>query len=345
MGFQYVQRRGNYICLDQNPLLSLVRTGRLFMRYVGLRNALRVALHRWTAKPVPKRILTLPVYGNACVRVQRGFMVFDLERAVATRVFYPPIPPQQFRAQHEAFRRAGRLSFAPAVRGACDREQWFEMDYVDGESGFTLLAGDERKFLDTFSRMVLPCLVELSASHDWRRVGLNEYTRRLAERLRGPKLKPWPRVERRLREFCDRVRAGLPASGSVRLGFSHGDFVHPNLVLTPHGVRAVDWECADWRSVTHDFYTFFFSQLFWRNGAARGALEQAEEALLDALGRRGATLQPDVYRRLYYLERLNMILGREFGRAEVEHIDRSIQLYEKFEAQSQPATYAAAPAV
>lgn len=331
MGFQYVQRRGNYVCLDQNPLLSLVRAHRLFMRYVGLGNAIRVALHRWAARPL-KKTLTLPVYGNACVRVQRGYMVFDLERSVATRVFRPRIAPQLFRAQHAAFRKAGRLSFAPTVRGVCDREQWFEMDYVDGESGFVLLAPNADVFLDTLSEKVLPCLLELSASHEWRKMDLPKYSRQLARRLEGTQLERWPNVQQRLRQFCERVRARLPAAGEVRLGYSHGDFVHPNLVLASRGLRVIDWECADWRSVTHDLYTFFFSQLFWRDGLAREALADAEAVFIAALGKRPVDLPTAVYRNLYYLERLAMVMGRDFGPAEAEHIDRSITLFEDFEA-------------
>lgn len=345
MAFQYVARGGNLVCLEQNPLRGLMRARRRFMRDVGLTNALRVALHRWAGGCGFEPTLTLPVYGNACVRVQRGYMVFDLERGVATRVFRPRVSARHFRAQHEAFCTAGQLSFAPAVRDACPREQWFEMEYIDGENGRTcLVAKNDEQLMGIVLGGVLPCLVELSTSQPWQELALATYVRTLTRRLRAPQLARWPRIHRRMRDFCSRIRSELPKDGTVRLGLTHGDFVHPNLFSTPQGLRVVDWESAGYRSASQDLYSYFFSQLFWSQGMGRGKLDALERAFVTALGERAADFDPHVYRRLYYLERLVMVLGRDFGRAEAEHIDRSLSLFERFEAQcassAQPAVAA-----
>jgi hypothetical protein len=340
MSHPYLPINGRYLNAHQSLPATLARAPLRFTKHVGLGNGLRLLLHQLGVRKRRSPAIELPVPGMACVPTQRGYTVFRVDRDSVVDIFKPRVKPAVFEIYAAAAAWVSRLSFTPELLGVSREEQWLEMRYVPGQEGRVLLVDDAARFQRVFQSSLVPCLAELVLSEPPRFVPLAEYVDELTQSLNAESLAAWPQVEPLFRSFVQRISARLADSGHIALTFAHGDFVHVNMIVSGEGVRVIDWDTAGWRSILHDAHTFFFSQVFWRQDVPMPPvlLEQTIRDLAAALPAHSGwlSLTPqalDVYRRLYYLERLAMVLRRKKNKSRAEHLKVSIQIYEAFEAE------------
>lgn len=334
-GYRYVRLRGRYVCVDRSPLRPLLRGDARAVRHLGVRTSLSLLLHRWAGRATDggRPTLKLPVPGQSCRAVQRGYLVFDVERGVVVQVFQPRIPDALFQTFVRIGERIDGLAFAAKVLASDAEEQWLEMEFVDGEPGETLIASRPDTLSERYMRLIRPCLDELTRQEPPRRRRVEDYVETLRTRLRLEVLAEYPAVARLALEHVEEIVAALAlrTGGEILVAFSHGDFVHPNFVVTPQGLRVIDWDSAGRRSALHDMHAFFFSQMYWNDAffVSESMLRLSARSLLGA-----SAQEPDtdtLYRHLYYLERVAMILARNFSPADAEHLRRTIELHRAYE--------------
>jgi thiamine kinase-like enzyme len=125
---------------------------------------------------------------------------------------------------------------------------------------------------------------------------------------------------------------------AIPLIFSHGDFALVNMLLTETGMRVIDWESAGYRSVLHDLHNFFLAQLYFRRAStplvsevceATGSLLAKLATRIQHLPLRGAS--PEVYRKIFFIERLLTLLQRELDEKQVDMILRSVEVFREFD--------------
>jgi hypothetical protein len=125
----------------------------------------------------------------------------------------------------------------------------------------------------------------------------------------------------------------------VDMVFSHGDFSLRNMLMTKEGIRVIDWESAGRRSVLFDLYNYFFTESYYGR-IATNLVSEISEAI-SSLQSRIRSKAPDIaenlssltpmYRRLYYLERILVMLEREMSDDLLDVILRSIQVFKRYE--------------
>jgi hypothetical protein len=345
MSHNYLHINGHYLWEHQNLPATLMRAPLRFTKHAGLSNGLRLLLHQLGVRRRRSTAIELPVPGMACVPTQRGYTVFRMDRDSVVDIFRPRAKQEVLDGYAATAAKVSQLSFAPDLLEVSREEQWLEIRYVPGREGRVLLVNAAEQFQRLFRSSVIPCLAELMLIETPRLVPLTDYVVELTHSLRDESLAESPQVQELFRSFVQRISAKLTDSGRIALTFAHGDFVHVNLIVSEKEVRVIDWETAARRSILHDAHTFFFSQVFWRKEVHMppAVLEQAIRDLAAALPAYSEwiSLTPqalDVYRRLYYLERLAMVLRRKKNKRRVEHLKTSIHICEAFEQEVQSRT-------
>lgn len=101
----------------------------------------------------------------------------------------------------------------------------------------------------------------------------------------------------------------------------------------------IDWESAGRRSTLFDLYNYFFTEIYYGR-ATTNLISEINEAI-SSLQSRLASKAPDIartlpplgqmYRRLYYFERVLMLLERELSGERLDVILRSIQVFNRYE--------------
>jgi thiamine kinase-like enzyme len=123
------------------------------------------------------------------------------------------------------------------------------------------------------------------------------------------------------------------------LVFSHGDYSLVNILRTKNGIKVIDWEGVAFRNPLYDLHNFFFTELYYKRAKTNLVME-INEAIL-SMQARFYTKFPDIakslelfastYRRLYYIERVCMLLERELSNQLLNVVIRSIDMFERYE--------------
>jgi hypothetical protein len=311
-------------------------------------------------------VVELPVYGHLCLPVHRGYRVFDFRRRAVIRTFSPEVDTAVVAREIEAVRSASHLDFAPAVRHWSAEERWYEEDFVIGYQA-RLIPKEPGAVLRIYRQDVEPCLERMILSQAPCRVGMSEYVRRVLNGImdaleNGRSLGQGVNARKAdtVRQFVELVAEQLrlrvsrihnradrnhprdtdhPNDPGAALVFSHGDFSLRNMLMTKDGITVIDWESAGRRSVLFDLYNYFFTESYYGR-IATNLVSEINEAI-SSLQSRIRSQAPDiaetlssltpVYRRLYYLERILVMLEREMSDDLLDVILRSIQVFKRYE--------------
>ena len=121
----------------------------------------------------------------------------------------------------------------------------------------------------------------------------------------------------------------------IYLAFTHGDFSFVNFQDNNGRIAVIDWESAQLRSALHDLYNYYFTELYY--GRTRSDLLTEIDSSVLSLSQRLAADNPalsrnvaklgNVYRWLYYLERLHMLLEREMSEGQLKVIRHSADTF------------------
>jgi hypothetical protein len=359
--YRYIRAGRRYVCLEQGPLSfagSLLdpdggRHARPGGRARGWRARARQVLEPLGAylfgPRERSRVLELPVRGNDCRRVQRGYKVFDRRRRRVIKVFRPDVEPAVVGAEIEAVSRAARLDFAVRLERSSFEERWYEEELARGPIGHQVQHPGRSGYSEFVAGHVLPCLAQMALLEPPRFVDLEAYVAGIAAAVEAAILGQSavePGRTEGILKYVESLSAEIlsRAAGEVALVFSHGDFSLANMILEGRRVKVIDWEGAGPRSVLYDLLTFFSFEVFYdragrslvpelrrATGMLTAFLEERAPELMARLG------TPFALRRLFYLERIRMLLERELDEGQLDVVRRSIDVFKRHEADEEEA--------
>ena len=129
----------------------------------------------------------------------------------------------------------------------------------------------------------------------------------------------------------------------VHLVFSHGDFCPANLLRAKDGLRIVDWESIRYRNMLFDFFSYFFYRPVSPMLPVDTIVSEINEALpffVSKISLKELNINENllslvnIYRRLYYIERLYMLVERDNTDCRLNmksYIFRYIDAYSSYE--------------
>ena len=354
--YPYARVGKRYVCLQQNLLsyiwLFFIKPQSLPLTMLRFHNRnRRTALKMLLRSNITSQtnLLKLPVFGQIGIEVHRGYRTFDLQKKTSSKVFKPEISPDIVAAEIEAIRMAGTLEFAPALHTWEPTARWYEEALISGQPGYQLPNHTAENLLQIFQETFTHYLKEILLLQPPITIALDNYLAEILIILSDPRLRA-PDLDavqvETISQYVTAVTEDLRAYRAIqiRLTFSHGDFSFVNTIQTPDSFKVIDWESASFRTPLNDLYNFFITELYYERVKTATGLVPEIEAAINALvcalkgEDEGSTsfmddvLQwPQVYRRLYYVERIKMLLERELSNSVLRVILRSIEMFDNYE--------------
>jgi hypothetical protein len=280
-----------------------------------------------------------------CIPVHKGYKVFDFSRAVTTKVFAQDIDTIAAESEIEAVRKVSSLSFTPTLIEAKPGNRWYSETFIPGERS----TRTEQSVPDLlFSQVIADHICEIVLSNPVRTLGLQEYTNSLRASVDRQllQLEIDHELSTEVHNFIRRIITNLEAAENipVQLAFTHGDFSFVNFIFRhKKKVAVIDWESARYRSILHDLYNYFLTELYY--GRTRGDLVNEIDDSISLIAREllqsnesieSETLEKsrDTYRWLYYIERIQVLLDREPSDIQKNVIHHSIETFSQHETST-----------
>ena len=350
--YRYVEIGGAYYRLKQSPM-ALAWYLYFKNKSLQLRSRFNKRNIPWIVKTLVQHqlhfrkdrvILEFPVCGNLCLRVHRGYRIFNYGRNTVVRVINPDVDQALVATEMEGVRNASQLNFAPHVLRWSVKDRCYEEDFVNGYPGYWAPKSESAVFFQIYHQDILPCLKQMILLTPPLVTGLDEYVNKIVNvtgdgRLSGPALDA-ERV-RMIQDFTRSVAERLRPEGNCRvdLVFSHGDFSLRNILRTRDGIMAIDWESAGHRNPLFDLYNYFFTESYYKRATTslvpeiREAVSSLQSSLTARAPDLASTLVPmaQTYRWLYYLERVQVLLERELSNSQLDVILRSMRVFNRYE--------------
>jgi hypothetical protein len=346
--YTYIPVAGKYFCCHCN-LASLVWV--LFVKNRGLHLGIRrrqvpgilktIIKYRSQPQPSSANILLLPAAGHLCMRVHRGYKIFNLSDLTTTKVFNNDLSEANALSEIKSVRDAGSLDFAPTLLEVDPQTHWYTETFIAGKQSSKNEQSDPKSL---FENTIAGHISQIIISKPVRTVGfikyLNEIRSSIILQLTSAQLND--DLSTCIHDFVYQISARLETRKDVpiQLAFTHGDFSFVNFVHNNSNVVIIDWEGARHRSILHDLYNYFLTELYYERTQSN-LISEIDDAIL-LLNRRLAVSEPlssknlvnlkDAYRWLYYLERINMLLDREVSTGILNVIQHSIKVFDKHES-------------
>jgi hypothetical protein len=292
--------------------------------------------------------IELPVYGQVCIAVHKGYKIFDMRRGVVIKLFDNDVRSSEVAREVETLRKVSKLGSAPSLKRWNINEKWYEEVYVHGSLDSSYKPMETNDLLKKFRGIIMPCLEEVMTYQEPRVTTLQQYLAGISRNFEETALlgkgldaeSCW-----RIAQFYRSLHAGLHSEKdrNLFLVFSHGDFCPANMLNIDHAVKVIDWEEACYRSALFDFFSYFFYRSISRRVDTRQVKKEIGEAWILLQGRlavpaptiyQSVSTSVNVYRRVYYIERLDMLierLGSDKYSAIIKDIHESIKAFEGFE--------------
>ena len=268
--------------------------------------------------------LELPFYGQLCMFVNRGYKIFDIRRGIVIKIFNLDIDSATIMNEIERMKNVSQIDFAPSIRRWNIEERWYEEDYISGslESG---KPPDSKNLLKIFYKYIVPCNITLILYRKPMTRNSVDYVNEIIEILDASRLSRQGLDSKNIRKISNFTHSIVEHLQGYEncpcyLVFTHGDFCPENMLNTKHGLRIFDWESSEYRSALFDFYSYFFYRPVQHNLPVDKLVSEINEALPFFISKLDLKV-PDiaksllsfekVYRWLYYIERVSMLVKRE----------------------------------
>ncbi|GEM_PF-5259508 len=349
--YPYIAVADNYFCTHCS-LLSLTRIFlfRYKKLYLGAFDIQRRQLptllkaiwkFRKNGPSATTDAVSLPISGDLCIPVHHGYKIFDLSRLTATKYFTDDVESSVIQAEVNRVRDASGLPFTPELLEVDPDGRWYRESFIPGDRSSRNDKSDPPvQFRETIGNY----LAKIVHSRPDRMTSVDTYLRGLENSLKqktdtlGADDELCPAIN----AFICRVAARLEPSRQmqIQIAFTHGDFSFVNFIFGRKGITIIDWEGADYRSLLHDLYNYFFTEHYYgryqpiNHDTFTDAIEHFGLCLAAEGGQPGdtRTLSGDVYRLLYYLERMQMLLDRKASPEQRNVILRSIEIFDQYES-------------
>jgi thiamine kinase-like enzyme len=350
--YRYIKINKEYYQVKQNPLILawyLILSGRSFQLRSGKKKTriikclLELILYQLHLRKHANAI-SVSAPGNLCLRVHRGLKIFDFRRKIVRRIIDQEIDKATVLKEINAVREAGRLNFTPNVMSWNIEEKWYEEDFISGEPCFLSDQSEEVDILKLFHKDIAPCLEQMIFLQTPVATDLREHVKKTTSIVKDQELSRStldPKNISTLMRYLKTTALPLIKKGTnkINLVFSHGDYSLVNILRTKNGIKVIDWEGVDYRNPLYDLYNFFFTELYYKRAKTNLVME-INEAILSMQARlykkfpdiaESLELFASTYRRLYYIERVCMLLERELSNQLLKVVIQSIDVFERYE--------------
>lgn len=296
--------------------------------------------------------VTLPFYGQVCVLVNKGYKVFDVHRDVATKVYRDDVDVSTITAELERLKKGSLFSFGPSLRKVDITGRFYEEDYMDGSLDYSARPRNSSDLMKKFDKDVVPCLMSLVLHEPAQRITISDYVQKMLSTLKVDNL-----LEESLDaadidkvlSFMQLMKERFQSEGNrfVYLVLTHGDFCPANMLNTKEGLKILDWESADYRSVLFDFYSYFFFRPLHQGYPVEEFVPELKAGLelffskLTSMSSEvyaNVKLYEKAYRWLFYVERIHMLVERVKYDTKLNtkaNIRRYILVFNKYEEQNE----------
>ena len=352
-GYRYV-RQGKYLLsLDQSipGVISSVVLGydRNKLNSIGIPKSIRRAALRAVVKDRfrllgPDRVIELPAFGHIGMAVHRGCKVFDFQQQHVTKIFEPGTDPEGARLEIRASRHASNIAAAPRFIAEDPGHAWYREEYICGVHATDTEVRTGVDVHDYFPA-VENCLLDLVACRSPKNVDtiahIDEYSdTSFRDRwiVAGHDADQVNEIATYIENLGDWL-SKQPKPDRLQLVLTHGDFSLVNAIATDEGLRFIDWEGVTFGGLFTDVIHFLFAEHYYKRIGASFANEMSEfvaryrAAALERFPelRDAADLDLTFARRLYYLERLGLMVKRSVSSHHCNVVSRSIGTFRDYD--------------
>ncbi|RJQ47989.1 MAG: hypothetical protein C4538_04545 [Nitrospiraceae bacterium] len=267
----------------------------------------------------------LPFYGQVCMLVNKGYKIIDLRRGVTIKVFRDDVDIPAITNEMQCLQKGNLFDFAPSIRRMNINERWYEEEYIDGDRDYSAKPRNSSEIMKKFQEEIIPCLERLIFHQSLMTKHIKDYVDEIRSILscdNSLREKSNAQYLEKIIAFIDSIAEQLRSKGDlpVYLALTHGDFCPANMLNTKRGLIILDWESATYRSALFDFYSYFFFRSVHQKLPVDKLNNEIKVALpffvskLDSMApdiSRNLKTFEEVYRWLYYIERVSMLMERE----------------------------------
>ena len=356
-GYAFFKLGRPLICLQQSPILFtwlfLVRYKILKLYALGVERITGIkglkALFRYRyLKNVRGREVWLPVFGHMALKVHRGYKVFDFRRKVAIRVIDQDVAYSLIKEELTGVKTAASLDFAPNTYRWNEKQRWYEEEYIVGDQKNLIDQSSSSSLLNLFHSKIASCLEDMLKLKSIQRVETRDYLKQISKILDDSRLinssldvSKVEEIKSFLSSNIEQLMDQSKLTAETFIAFSHGDFSLVNILSTEGGIKVIDWEGAKHRGLLNDFFNFFMTEIYYNragvdiavdvNNLAKSILQSVK---IDSPARKKQNKKLlYFYRRLYYVERIAMLLERDITDKALNVIIKSIDVFNRFERE------------
>lgn len=350
--YKYIRICGRYFCSQQNPIklywylcfnnksLKLIP---IFKKYKAWRIIRQLMEHRLGIR-VKETSMQLPFFGNLCLRVHRGHRLFNYPKKRVIKVFDSDVPAEKKTSEINAVQQASEFSFTPHLFHWDIKQGWYEEELINGYLGYGPTKSDTTAFIDLYHKKIAPCIEQIILSKPviYTTVGsrisdcLDTLQDTITSELELDRSKVY-----QIEKFVKSIIEQLSLKKETRVGLvpTHGDFSFKNILSTENGLRVLDWESLNNRTILCDLYNCFFTEIYYERVSTQliDEIKDAISSLQLHLTNKSPEIAGilsgpiDTYRKLYYLERICTLAERRINNQLLDVILRSITVFQSYE--------------
>src|SRR3990170_2441595 len=229
-------------------------------------------------------MVQLPVYGHFGMHVHKGYKIFNLYSNTVTKIFDADVSRSSIMQEIERLKKVSQISFAPSLRKWDIDERWYQEDYILSNIPTAHRSSDSDIFLKAFYREAIPYLNSLILFQPPQTKNLSRYLREIMEILEKSEFSKEKLDLEEAVIFNNFIHTTVDRLNGVRnctvhLVFSHGDFCPANFLNSKDGLKIIDWESTESRSLLFDFYSYFFYRHVSRKLTVAQMVSEINEAL------------------------------------------------------------------
>ena len=289
-----------------------------------------------------RQVISLPLPGLLALAVHQGFKVFDYKGRTVTKVFNSSVSESALLKEIETAKSASRLDFAPQFIKEDRRNKSYTEELVTGQLAAVNARTDTCFSRNLYDSHIVDYLARMISTDREQNIRISDILPGLSEFIKTDYLtgleKTYPElaeIKRFYGDVCDDLEKC--ADTSILKCYSHGDFSLENIIFSKRDVKVIDWEGAESRSVLNDFFNYFFTEMYYKRlNTSLDIIDSARQKLLDHLddGPVKENIQSghDLYRKIFYLERIKTILERTLTEGLIRVATNSVMLFKAYES-------------
>ena len=291
--------------------------------------------------------VSFAIPGTLALAVHQGFKIFNYRDSNVSKVFQDAVPKNKIHTEVEAVKRASRLDFAPNFVAEDIDRRFYTEELVIGQLAAKSPRIELGLYKDLYSSPIVKYLVQMIGTDQDDNSRLGDILRKLSAFINDDSFRElearFPtltEVSIFFSDICNDLRK--LADNNIIKCYSHGDFSLENIVVNNNEVKVIDWEGAESRSILNDFYNYFFTEMYFQRmkispDIVLSAASQLMAHLDNSTAKESIKSQLDVYRKLFYLERIKTLLERNVNESVVKVTTKSVLLFKTYESHAQHA--------